>query len=176
MPSASATEGSRRSGSRTDASGTHHTPSGKASAAPATACSARRVLPTPPGPVRVSRRIPRSTSAPSRPARGHGQRRLSLAPEVRPIEALQCGELAAAELEDALQGAPRSLNRCSPRSVSAKARLRPPSPPRRALGRRAHGGDASGAVDIVADIPSSPSKGVPVWTPTRTRTCPFAAR
>ena len=72
--------------------------------------------------------------------------------KVRPIEALQCGELAAAELEDAL-GSTEVPNRCSPRLVPSE---RDQSRRRRRdehLAAVPRGGDASGAVDIVAHIP-----------------------
>ena len=44
-------------GSRIGSSGTKKTPSGKASAAAEASCSDSRVLPVPPGPVRVSNRV-----------------------------------------------------------------------------------------------------------------------
>ena len=75
-PSARAVSSSTSSGSRSAASGTQKTPSGKASAASPAACRARRVLPVPPGPVSVSRRSPaaRAGRAPRRaPAPGRGR-------------------------------------------------------------------------------------------------------
>src|SRR5438874_6936912 len=57
MPSASATAWRTRVGSAIAASSTNHTPSANASCTAAPAWSARRVLPTPPAPVRVSRRV-----------------------------------------------------------------------------------------------------------------------
>ena len=55
-PSVPASEGVTRSGSRSGASACHVRPSGNSSAASAAAWSARRVLPLPPGPVRVTSR------------------------------------------------------------------------------------------------------------------------
>jgi len=55
-PSARAMVGSAKAGSRRAARLTVTTPSAKALSRPATTCWARRVLPTPPGPVSVSRR------------------------------------------------------------------------------------------------------------------------
>ncbi len=62
-PSTPATAEATRAGSRTGARGTNQTPSGKAPATSSATRSASRVLPTPPGPVRVSRRTPSWRSA-----------------------------------------------------------------------------------------------------------------
>src|SRR5262249_15315145 len=50
-------------GSPTSASGTNHTPSGKSPAAPSAMQMASRVLPTPPGPVKVSNGTEESSSS-----------------------------------------------------------------------------------------------------------------
>ena len=74
--SARASEGSRSSGSRSGASGTQKMPSGKDSDASAAACRASRVLPVPPGPVKVRSRVrlvrssTTSDSSRSRPRKG----------------------------------------------------------------------------------------------------------
>ena len=72
-PRVCATVGSTRSGSETAASGAHQTPSSNASPDCAVASSARRVLPAPPGPVRVTSRCSRSS------------RRISLSSASRPM-------------------------------------------------------------------------------------------
>ena len=61
MPSASATALMTRPGSRTLASATNTTPSAKTSPIPAATSIARRVLPMPPGPSKVTRRSAAST-------------------------------------------------------------------------------------------------------------------
>ena len=78
--------------------------------------------------------------------------------KVRPIEALQCGELAAAELEDAL----RSTKVLEPMLSEVGQLARDQSHRRRRdehLAAVPRGGDASGAVDIVADIPFLSEQG-----------------
>jgi hypothetical protein len=68
-PNAAATAEATSAGSASAARETYRTPSRRAPPARAAASSARRVLPTPPGPVSVSSRAPRSrrlTSASSR--------------------------------------------------------------------------------------------------------------
>ena len=105
-------------GSRSGASGTQKTPSGKRSDASAAACNASRVLPVPPGPVSVSRRTsPRDSSSTSAQLSLPAQERRRGNRQVRPVQAPQRRKVAVTELE-IRSGADRSFSRCSPRSRS----------------------------------------------------------
>ena len=64
-PNAPATTSGTAAGSPTGANSTSHTPSGNSAASSAATCTARRVLPTPPTPVRVTSRCARTCSASS---------------------------------------------------------------------------------------------------------------
>ena len=61
-PSIRAIVAATSAGSRTGSSATNQIPSGNSSAAAAATCSESRVLPVPPGPVRVSSRVPASNA------------------------------------------------------------------------------------------------------------------
>ena len=103
-PSALAVVAGTTAGSRSAASGTHHNPSGNSSAASATACSASRVFPVPPGPVSVTRRTSRrvtssTTSLTSDSATEERRRRNG---QVRPVERLERREVTRTELEHPL--------------------------------------------------------------------------
>ena len=107
-------------GSRTGASSTSHAPSEKRGSTSAAACSARRVLPTPPTPVRVTT-LPSASAAPTR-ARSRS----------RPTNELSCsGRFPGKASSDrsagnrpsptwnTRSGRSRSRRRCSPRSTKA---------------------------------------------------------
>ncbi len=111
------------SGSVTGASGTNHAPSGNRSTQSPASASERRVLPVPPGPVRVSSRVfssrPTAASTSARPTKlvSCGGRLLGVASSVR-----SAGNVASRPSASSWyrrSGRARSLSRCSPRSRSA---------------------------------------------------------
>ncbi len=122
-PSAVAIRGATSIGSRIGSSGTKKTPSGKSSAARAASWSDSRVLPVPPGPVRVSSRVvasspAASSSSASRPTKvvSCTGRLLGRASSVR--SGGNADRRPSPTTSRMRTGAVRSLSRCSPRSTS----------------------------------------------------------
>ncbi len=115
--------GRTSAGSRTDSSATNHAPSGKRSATRRAASRERRVLPVPPGPVRVTRRAPSinlarasiSASRPTKVVSGSG-RLPSWTAAVRSGGNPLRSPSAATWYRRSGRG--RSFSRCSPRSIS----------------------------------------------------------
>ena len=119
----------RRSGSRTGAMSTNHTPFVKRSTPSAAACRASRVLPLPPEPESVSKRVRDSNCL------------ISASSVSRPIKLVSCsGRLWANALNERrsgnslgspgsrywkiCSGRTRSLSRCSPRSTRSAVKGR----------------------------------------------------
>ena len=122
-PSATVIADGTRFGSATASSAMKKTPSGNVSSSSAASCSARRVLPVPPGPVRVRRRVlarrRRAPSISSRPTNvvGWTGRLFGLPSRVRKLgkDAGRPGTTAW----NRRSGRVRSFSRCSPRSRSS---------------------------------------------------------
>ena len=120
-PSVAAIVDGTRAGSLIGSSGTKNTPSRNWSATSAATCSDNRVLPVPPGPVRVRRRL----AARSRPASATSRRRpMKLVSWVGRLLRTASSERSASNSDgrpwitscQMRSGRDRSLRRCSPRS------------------------------------------------------------
>ena len=144
-------------GFSSDASGTHTTPSGNASATPAAACSDSRVLPIPPGPVSVtSRTFSRSEQrgdlldgilAPDEGGRRHRQ--------IRPVERAQRREAGVAELVQAHRGR-QVLETVLAEIDDVTGHMHPRRVRQDDLPAVRDAGDPCGAVDIEPDVAVAP--------------------
>ena len=129
-PSAAAIAGSSPSGSRTPASDTSQTPPSKADSSPSAAAAANRVLPVPPRPRIVTRRSSPVSRATQRVdlllAADEPPRIRREGSSVAPARSAAAGSRwTAPRRAPAARAAPasgKSLSRCSPRSISVKAR------------------------------------------------------
>ena len=151
-PIASAAVCATSSGSLSDASSTNHTPSLKRSIRSAAACSASRVLPVPPPPIRVSIRFAPSRSLMSASSRSRPMKAVGLTGKLWRLGSIDLMGGNSARRPGAItwktrSGLSRSRSRCAPRS-------RRPTP----------WGSASTARSRVAWVSST-------WSP-----CPVASR
>ena len=120
-PSVRAIRGATSIGSRIGSRGTKKTPSGKSSEARAANWSDSRVLPVPPGPVSVSRRVVVSRRAASASSSSRPMNVVSWVGRLfgRASSERSGGNVACSPSASTWKmrtGAPRSLSRCSPRS------------------------------------------------------------
>ena len=162
MPMARAMAGTTSAESVIVPSGTNHTPSGYSSASPAATWSARRVLPVPPGPVSVSRRVrleegPGLVQLQLPPDEGGQLRRQVVGTGVERADRREVGGQAVDhELGDALRA--QVLEPVRPQWTQRQAGRESPLDQLRRRLRQQHlpavpgRGHARGAVHIVADV------------------------
>ena len=164
-PSVWAMVGTTRAGSTSRERRTNQTPSANASTSSAATCSARRVLPMPPGPVSVTSRT--SSRPQQRRERGQlllatqqrgGLQRQVVLVGVERLERREVGGQAGRTSWKSGSGCWRSLRRCAPRSRSVTPAGRRCSTSARVVCGEQHlaavtgGGDAGGAMDVEPDV------------------------